>query len=54
MANIPILYNYFKQKTVVGCLDLIFSLSGVTPLKPILAAFEAIILANTMQYAKRF
>jgi hypothetical protein len=29
MANIPILYNYFKQKTVVGCLDLIFSLSGV-------------------------
>jgi hypothetical protein len=29
MANFPILYNYFKQKTVVGCQDLILSLSGV-------------------------
>jgi hypothetical protein len=35
---------------VGGCLDLIF---GLTSLKPILATFEAIILAKTMPYAKR-
>jgi hypothetical protein len=37
-----------------GLLDS-FSVSAVslTPLKPILATFEAIISANTMQYAKR-
>jgi hypothetical protein len=30
IKNIPILYKYFKQKKVGGCLDLIFSFSGVT------------------------
>jgi hypothetical protein len=29
MANIPILYKYLKQKKVRGCLDLIYSFSGV-------------------------
>jgi hypothetical protein len=29
MANIPILCKYLKQKKVGGCLDLIFSFSGV-------------------------
>jgi hypothetical protein len=29
MANIPIIYKYLRQKKVGGCLDLIFSFSGV-------------------------
>jgi hypothetical protein len=29
MANIPILYKYFKQKKVGGGLDLFFGFSGV-------------------------
>jgi hypothetical protein len=29
MVNIPILYNYLKQKNVGGCLDLIFGFSDV-------------------------
>jgi hypothetical protein len=31
-----------------------FPSPAMTPLKPILATFEAIISANTMPYAKRF
>jgi hypothetical protein len=47
MAIVPILLysiqlQYFKQKNVLGYLDLI------------LATFEAIISANTMTYAKLF
>jgi hypothetical protein len=38
-----------------SCLDLIFGFRvSMTPLKQILAMFEAIISANTMPYAKRF
>jgi hypothetical protein len=45
-----------ESEKVWGCLDLIFVSAGVsmTPLKLILATFEAIILANTMPHAKRF
>jgi hypothetical protein len=30
MANIPILYEYLKEKKVSGCLNLIFGFSGVS------------------------
>jgi hypothetical protein len=54
MANIPILYKFFKQKKL-GVAETSFPVSAVsmTPLKPILATFEAVISANTIPYAKR-
>jgi hypothetical protein len=54
-VNIPIRCNYFKQKKIMEFLTS-FSVSAValTPLKPILATFEAIISANTKPHAKRF
>jgi hypothetical protein len=55
MANIPILNKFLKQKKVgVAYTSFLVSAVSMTPLKPILATFEAIISTNTMPYAKRF
>jgi hypothetical protein len=47
--QVPVL----EAEKVGGC-QISFSAVSMTPLKPILSTFEAIISANTMSYAKRF
>jgi hypothetical protein len=47
-TTLPILFHPLKGKSNKNIS------MAMTPLKPILATFEAIISANTMPYAKRF